>query len=107
MGNMLEGQASRVVSRSLCATGFAVLVVAFGFIGASEGEGRSSNAATPVMPVGVQLTLDDHEDGFDPLPHTIQATMTRRGIARDARSQQHRKHVFDQRRARFLGPTDM
>ncbi len=101
MENMLKSQSSRVVNCSLFATGFAVLVVMFGFSGASDGEGRSSNVATPVTPVGVQLTLDDHEDGFDPLPQAIQAATERRGIAGDTRSQQHRKQVFDERHYRL------
>ena len=107
MGNILERPVSSVVSRSMCVTGFVVLAAIIVVIGIIDEAGRgSSKVATPVTPVAVQLTLDDHEDGFDPLPQAVQAAAARSGHAGDTRAQQHRKQVFDQRRTRFEGWSD-
>ena len=106
MGNMLEMEASGVVSRPSCASGLAVMVL-IAVIGASEDAGSGSGSmAKTVAPIAVQYTLEDHEDGFDPLPQAIQATAAHSGVAGATNAQQHRKQVFDERRARFEDGSD-
>ena len=73
-----------------CAAGLAVVTL-IAVVGASEDAGRGGNVAKTVAPAAAQITLEDHEDGFDPLPQAIHATG----------AQQHRKQVSEPRRSRF------
>ena len=94
-----------------CAAGLTVVTLLAVF-GASEDAGRGSdNVAKTVAPAAAQYTLQDHEDGFDPLPQAIQATAAPGSAAAVTPAsaqpaQQHRKQVFDQRRARVDSGAD-